>query len=276
LSHLVVKVLSQLVMPLGVGGLLILAGALAVAIRRATVGAGLTLAGLFWIYLWATPVFSDWVCLSLEGLFPPAAIESVPQADAIVVLGGGIEGAAPPRIFPDLSAAGDRVWHAARLYHSGKAPLVVVSGGGLPWTEDRGPEAEAMARFLTDLGVPRDKMLLEGRSATTYENARRTKLVLDAIGVGRVLLVTSARHMPRAEATFRAAGITVVPAPTDFEADTPSVRNLLDYLPDAGALNDSSKALKEYLGLWVYRRRGWAVPEPMDESDGSSHNASEQ
>ena len=73
----------------------------------------------------------------------------------------------------------------------------------------------------------------------------------------QVLLVTAAPHLPRALATFRAAGIQAIPAATDFEV-MPEPPHPLRWLPDAQALADSTRALKEYLGLWAYRWRGWA------------------
>ena len=85
------KILTQLALPLGVGSLLILAGAGAAAFGRWRLGVGFSLAGLFWIWLCATPVFSNWMCLSLEGGYPPVAVESLPGADAIVVLGGAMD-----------------------------------------------------------------------------------------------------------------------------------------------------------------------------------------
>ncbi len=97
MEHLASKVLTQLVLPLGMGGLLILAGLLARALRAKRLAAGLSLAGLFWVWLWATPVFSDWVRGSLEGRYAPVDLAAIPNADAIVVLGGGVEGATPPR-----------------------------------------------------------------------------------------------------------------------------------------------------------------------------------
>ncbi|NCC28430.1 MAG: YdcF family protein, partial [Gammaproteobacteria bacterium] len=47
------------------------------------------------------------------------------------------------------------------------------------------------------------------------------------------------------------------PAPTDFEV-MPEPAHLMRWLPDAEALSDSTRALKEYVGWWVYRWRGWA------------------
>lgn len=252
------KLLTQLMQPLGSGGALILVGTLALVMRRRALGAWLSFAGLLWIWLWALPAVSDWIGWSLEGRYAPQALESVPSADAILVLGGAVRGTAPPRLFPDLNASADRVWHGARLYHAGKASLVILSGGHLPWSTAEGPEAHAMLQFLIDLGVPEDRVLLETRSGTTRENALETAGLLEARGIERVLLVTSAEHMRRAEATFRAAGVSVVPAPTDYEVLAAPERTLLDYLPDAQSLAASSEALREYLGLWVYRWRGWA------------------
>ncbi len=116
-----------------------------------------------------------------------------------------------------------------------------------------------MVQFLGDLGVPQDKVLAERNSQTTFGNAQGTKQLLASKGIAEVLLVTSALHMRRAEATFRASGIRVIAAPTDYESVPEPRWTALDYLPDAAALALSSRALKEYLGLWVYQARGWAV-----------------
>ena len=92
MGYLFTKVLTHLAMPLGSGGAVILLGVMASALRRRRLGVGLALIGLLWIWLWATPVFSDWVRRSLEGRYPPVAIEALPNADAILVLGGAVEG----------------------------------------------------------------------------------------------------------------------------------------------------------------------------------------
>ncbi|MCB2264178.1 MAG: YdcF family protein [Candidatus Thiosymbion ectosymbiont of Robbea hypermnestra] len=258
MDYLAHKLLTQLAMPLGAGGMLILIGIAVATSWHRRLGAGLSLCGLLWIWGWAMPLVSDRVRLSLEAEYQPVAIDALPDADAILVLGGGIEGVAAQRLFPDLTTAADRVWHAARLFHRGKAPIVVVAGGRLPWRANQGPEADAMLRFLRDLGVPEERVLLEGSSRNTFENARETGRLLADRGMDRVLLVTSAYHMRRARATFGAAGVRTIPAPTDYEVPAERTLTLLDFLPDAGALMRSSIALKEYLGILFYRWRGWA------------------
>jgi uncharacterized SAM-binding protein YcdF (DUF218 family) len=231
---------------------------LLLALGRRRWGAGLMLAAVGWLTLWSLPAVSDALRLSLERQFPNQPVAELPAADAVVVLGGGIHPGPPGWPYPDLDAAADRVWQAARLYHAGKAPRVIVSGGALPWLGERRPEAEAMRRLLVDLGVPGDALLFDGRSRNTRENALYSAGLLDAAGLERVLLVTSALHMPRALASFRAVGVDAIPAPADFEV-MPEPAHPLRWLPDAKALYHSTRALKEYLGLWVYRWRGWAL-----------------
>ena len=223
--------------------------------RWPRLGATLCVLGFGWLLLWSLPVPSSALGRTLEQTWPQQAETELPDVDAIVVLGGGV-GRNSWGI--NLNAASDRVWFAARLYRAGRAPLVVLTGGtiselGMDW-----PEAPAMATFLHDLGVPQSAILLESESQTTHENAILTEPLLRERGIKRILLVTSALHMPRALATFRKLDLDVIAAPTDFEAEPPSGYWLLRWLPDADALESSSRALKEYLGLWVYRLRGWA------------------
>ncbi|MBK1674996.1 hypothetical protein CKO35_17295 [Ectothiorhodospira shaposhnikovii] len=251
------KLLAQLAYPLGLLFLLALLALLLWLIRWRRTGAGVLCLGLAWVWLWSMPVASDALRASLESRFEYVPADALPEADAVVVLGGGINVGPPQWPYPNLGPAADRVWHGARLYHADRAPWVIVSGGSVPWRERERVEAHAMREFLVDLGVPASAVLLETDSATTRGNAVYTARLLEDKGLERVLLVTSALHMERALATFRAAGVEAWPAPTDFEVE-PLPADLLRWLPDAQALADSTRALKEYLGLWVYRWRGWA------------------
>lgn len=253
------KLLSQLAYPLGASLGLASVALLLVLLGRVRLALFSLAAGILWLALWSMPVVSDRLRLSLEGRYAQQGIETLPAADAAVVLGGGVRGAPPGWSYPDLGRAADRVWHAARLYHAGKVPRIIVSGGGLPWLGERGAEADAMRRLLADLGVPPEVVLTEARSRTTRENALFTAEILGEEAIERVLLVTSALHMPRALASFRAVGVDAMPAVTDFEV-MPEPAHPIRWVPDAEALSDSTRALKEYLGLWVYRRRGWAGP----------------
>lgn len=255
MSLFVTKVLSLFIHPLSLGVLLVGTGAgLSYWWRRW--GLAVLVGGVLILWVPSTSVFSNWIQGTLEARFPPRPVETVPSADAIVTLGGSISAPHPPRVYPDLNDAADRVWHAARLYEAGKAPLVIASGGVVPWEDQRFREAPVMKSLLEDWGVPADSILLESGSANTYENATYTADLMAEREFDRVLLVTSALHMRRALATFRGAGVPVIPAATDYQvADTEWT--MLDVAPNAGALAGSTAAIREYVGYLVYDGRGW-------------------
>ncbi|NKE67695.1 YdcF family protein [Ramlibacter sp. RBP-2] len=250
LSKLVIAAISPLgtALLLGLAGLALATGASAVR-RRA--GLLLIAGALGWLAIWSLPVASDGLRGWLEEAAGSRAVEALPPAQALVVLGGSIRGARlPRRPYPDLGASADRLWHAARLHRAAKAPLLVLSGGTVH--EGEAPEAQVMRLFLVELGVPPAAMVLEPASVTTAENAAFSARLLRQRGIRQVLLVTSALHMRRARALFEREGIGVIPAPTDHEiVDRPF--RLLDMVPDAEALEGSGRAIKEIVGAWAGR-----------------------
>jgi len=204
-----------------------------------------------WLWLWSMPVTSHWLARQIENQFPQVPIAAVPHAQAIVVLGGTVSPPSGKSTEVNLGRAG-RVWYAAKLFHASKAPLVLLSGGG-DLERQAFSEARAMAVFMQDLGVPERAIALEETSRNTRQNADYSAALLKARGIEHILLVTSALHMPRALALFKAQGLGVTPAPTDFEAGQEPPSGMLAWLPDAGALNGSALAMKELVGKWVGR-----------------------
>jgi uncharacterized SAM-binding protein YcdF (DUF218 family) len=259
------KVFSLLLHPLFLGLLLAVAGSILAYgwTRYGWVVVGL---GILVVWIPAIPVVSTGLQWTLERQFPPRAVEDVPSADAIVPLGGAVGAPLPPRVYPDLNGASDRVWHAARLYHAGKAPRIIASGGTLPWKDQAYREASAMEVLLRSWDVPADSILTESTSANTYQNAVNTAEILRDRGYDRVLLVTSALHMRRALDTFRSAGVNAVPAATDHQVlDEPFT--LFSFVPNAGALQGSTAVIHEYVGYAVYWWRGWITESPSRSED---------
>ena len=246
-------VVTGLISPIGTWWVLSLLAMLLWALGRKRSGAWLAGAGSVWLFVWSTPLASHWLCAQLEAPYPALELRAIPPAEAAVVLGGAVRAASAGRPFVDLSASTDRVWHAARLYHAGKAPLLVLSGGDDRATSEMS-EAHAMGKFLAELGVPTQALLLEENSRNTAENAAFSARLLQQKGIQRVLLITSAMHMPRALAHFQAQGLEFVPVAID-QTGPMSQRGVLAWLPDAGALERSSRAMKEYVGGWVMRWR---------------------
>lgn len=244
------KLLIVLISPLGTALAL---GALALLLACGQCKRGSWLLGLLaWLWLggWSLPVTSHYLRGLLELPYPAVAPVKLPQAQAIVVLGGGIRPAEHGQTLADLSSAADRVWHAARLFHAGKAPLLILSGGSNPAVSATS-EAKAMRGLLTDLGVPDTALLLEEHSRNTQQNAQFTADLLRQRDLSRILLVTSAVHMPRAVPLFEGQGFTVIPATTDHEARQHF--SSMDWLPDASALDGSARAIKELVGRYVGR-----------------------
>lgn len=199
------------------------------------------------------PPVADQLCELVERQYPPIDAVRASGADAILVLGGGIGSASPPRVLPSLGTGASRSWYAARLLHAGKAPLIVAVGGG----STLGPESAAIAEFLVDLGVAGQSILQESRSRTTVENALYVKPILEAHGIRRSLLVTSALHMPRALAIFRAAGIAVDPASGDVEIVAGRQYEWSEYLPVPAAAFRTARVIHELVGLVAFPLQMW-------------------
>jgi uncharacterized SAM-binding protein YcdF (DUF218 family) len=257
------KLLPILAYPLGLGCLLLLAGLL--LYRRPRLQRAALVLALLVLWAGGNRFVALALTRSLEWRYRPPA--DLPQADAIVVLGGATSSQEPPRPLVEVNGAGDRVIYAAYLYKQGVAPHLLLSGGNINWLgEHTGTPAEDMARLLELMGVPASALWLQPDSRNTYEDAVYCKQILDEKGIRRIVLVTSALHMPRAVGLFEHQGLEVIPAPTDFNVTQTDWDNLLhagfaarliSLLPGAGSLNMTSNAMKEYFGLWIYHLQGW-------------------
>lgn len=206
---------------------------------------------------------SNKLIASLERQYLPQ--ENIPRVEAIVVLGGATRNNEPPRILPDMSDRGDRLLYGAKLYQDGIAAKIILSGGRIQWYGAESSEAESMATIMELMGVPRSAMILESRSLNTHENAVFTKKIMTRQGIGRIALVTSATHMPRSLAIFRKQGIDAIAAPTDFMISDRNLREhrhstqsrIIRFFPNAESLDLTTHAFREYIGIFIYRLKGW-------------------
>ena len=201
--------------------------------------------GLLWLL--STPYFAEALLHGLEGR-PFVNDTRRPQADAIVVLGGGTYFHAP-EYGGDTSNREtlERMRYAAKLYRETLKPILVT--GGTPLGNSLA-EAEQMKRVLEhEFNVP--VQWTEGASDNTLENAQLCRQLLKQAGITRIYLVTHAWHMPRAERAFQAAGFQVVPAPTGYT--TRYRTDVLAFVPNAYALRDSRVFLHELIGMVWYQ-----------------------
>lgn len=224
-------------------------------VRR--VGVILLVTGLASLWLLSIPVLADRLACLAERE-PVLDVTRLPEAQAIVILGGGSERHSAPE-YAHLPAAGagllERLAYGAYLARRTGLP-VLVSG-----TFSQG---QAMRTSLErDFGVP--VRWVDGDSRDTFENAQFSSRILRAAGVSRILLVTAATHEYRAVREFEACGLSVVPAPTGVL--TPVAANPMRYLPNVAALTRSTEALYELIGDWA--RRAFATLNLRRHTQGS-------
>lgn len=133
-----------------------------------------------------------------------AVRETIQPADAIVVLAAGAEN----EILGEESLR--RLLRGIELYKQGLAPLLIVDGPC--WTRCGATEAELRARLARRMDVPPDAIIKEERAGTTREESAYVSVLLQKRNMNRILLVTDATHMRRAQQVFQHAGVNVSPA----------------------------------------------------------------
>lgn len=222
------------------------AAGLVTALGHWRIGAASVVLACGWTFLWSIPLASDGLRAVLEREHPLRDEATLPPADAIVVLGGGggYGWMANEQVDAD-DLRGSRTAAGARAWLAGRAPVVILSGGGVG--EDT--EARKMAMAIQHLGVPESALVLEHRSRSTRENASYSAALARQLGVRKIHLVTSSLHMPRAAFEFRASGLDVVPVPTPESARREDW--IQRWRPSRSALRRSSRAFKEMAALAV-------------------------
>lgn len=212
------------------------------------------LCGMFFTAL-SLPFVSDSIGYSLEKKFPPQHLNQIPKADAILLLGGSVLSLKEDIPYPECDTAVDRVVMAARLYHAGKAPIIIPSGEQSYYAEK--PLLEAMK-------VPATAIVCESKARDTAENAKLTLEMLEKRGCKSALLISSSWHLTRAQMLYEGSTIIITPVGCDYESTIAlkesGVRPLWMKVPSPKALHNSCRYLKEYLGILFYSLKGSAFP----------------
>ncbi len=221
----------------------------------------LVLAAFLLLFTFGNRWISMSIVRSLEQRYLPKA--EYPRSDVAVILGGGTDAPQYPRSTVEVNGAGDRVIYGVKLYKDGVVDKLIVTGGTAAWQGDyRTSPAQDMMSLLILMGVPQEDIILEPDSLNTYEDAQFSAEIIRDQGFKKVILVTSALHMPRSVKLFTNLGVEVTPAPVDYtitdqewrELWTVTPENILiNLLPTSGSLKSTTSSMKEYIGMIVNR-----------------------
>jgi len=240
---------SNLFISIGVLGLLLL------LTRFTRLASWLIVTSLVLLAIAGLSPLGNALILPLEDRFPPWD-PSRGAPDGIVVLGGAISpGVSDARDSIALDEAAERITATAELAHRYPEARIIFSGGSGALLEREGPEAPFAVRQLVALGVAHDRIVAEEQSRNTLENAAFSRLLANPKPNERWLLVTSAYHMPRSMAAFRAVDFPVEAYPVDWRTRGP-IDALQPFISVGDGLRRTDTAVREWVGLLAYRITG--------------------
>ncbi len=203
----------------------------------------------------SAPVVSKKLIVYLEKDYQLTNLDTVEESDAIVVLSGMV------RIIEtqlgyryELTEASDRILAGVDLFKEKKAPIIILTQGKLPWSLGLS-EGEYLRDLAIKLGIPKKNIILTELVQNTAQEAKSIKKIFSKNNF-RVILVTSAFHMPRAKKVFDSAGINVIPFAVDFLSES-SVLTVMDFIPSAKALSQTSFFVREIIGRAYYALKLW-------------------
>lgn len=234
--------------------LMILAGVILLVFKRRRLAMAALVAGAGMQFLIAFTSLGYVLIQPLENRF---SVPDTPpeQVRGIIILGGAtLARPSTARGVAELNQAGDRLTTGLMLAQNYPDAKIILSGGEGFLMGETESEADTMRRFLLNLGLSEDRLVLEGASRNTEENASFTREMLGE-GEGALVLVTSAFHMPRSVGLYRQEGIAVLPWPTDYRSAGDQGFGIDIANPNQN-LETASVAIREWIGLLAYHWTG--------------------
>jgi uncharacterized SAM-binding protein YcdF (DUF218 family) len=202
--------------------------------------------GIYILIICSLPIVSDKLIAYLESDYQLRKPSNIISTDAIVVLSGMIRTInSEDGLDYEFSEASDRIFAGINLFKEKKAPKLILTRGKLPWSVGI-PEGEYLKDIVIKNGISENNILLTENVENTDQEAKAIKKLL-SIDKPKVILVTSAFHMPRARIVFEAAGINVVPFAVDFQKEL-SKRTFMSFMPSAKSFYDTSFFVREMIG----------------------------
>ncbi|WP_299689634.1 envelope biogenesis factor ElyC [uncultured Vibrio sp.] len=258
------KVVSSLLMPLPAMLILAFLGlALVMFTTKRKTGCLMTLSALIGIFLIAFQPVSSQLLMPMERQHT-AFLPVDETVDYVMVLGSGhvVDDQIPPT--SELSRTGlMRLSEGIRILRLYPGAKLILSGYGAGTEVSN---ARTMAKVALALGVAKPDIILLETAQDTWEEARQASAFVKN---KKMILVTSASHMTRALKEFNAAGISPLPAPTNYLAQKGIIEPWNKYMPKAIYLEQTERYWYETMGLAWQGLRDWLdssanhVDDPM-------------
>ena len=196
------------------------------------------------------PIFSNKLITYLENGYTLSDASSAKTADAIVVLSGMVRTINGKNgLSYEWGEASDRIFAGIELIKKNKAPIMILTGGKLPWSVGK-PEGEYLRDVAIKYGVPNKNIFLTENVKNTDQEAKAVGKLLNKTSP-KIILVTSAFHMPRAQKVFEAVGINIEPFAVDFLSGADKY-TIMNFIPSAGAFHQTSFFIRELIGRLYY------------------------
>jgi uncharacterized SAM-binding protein YcdF (DUF218 family) len=202
------------------------------------------------LYILSTPIFSNNFFKLVEGSEYRKLISTIDSADAIVVLSGMLE----------INEVGDstyvewgdpdRFFEGIALFKAGKAKNLVFTGGKMPWDKVKKTEGEVLREYAISNGIPTENIFVTKDVENTAEEAVAVKELISPSK--RIILVTSAYHMYRAQRLFEKQNFIVIPYKVDYMTAGENEMTIMNFLPSAGNLELTETGVREILGRLYY------------------------
>ena len=210
---------------------------------------------LFLFLAGGTPL-PQWLLKDLESPYYETLFDPGKKYDAIIVLGGYASKDSKGITGINAGGAFDRILTGVELARKESGDHLLIGIGNVPDSRIK----EWIERWdLTD--IPIENL---PSCSNTYQESQAVKKLADENSWEKVLLVTSAWHMPRAQAVFISSGVNVVPVPCDFHSTGDFYINII---PQSGQLSNMQLFLQEKIGYMYYRLKGWIQPITPTVSD---------
>jgi uncharacterized SAM-binding protein YcdF (DUF218 family) len=239
------KILPIIVSPLGLIILLLFFGILKKKMLP-------TFTALILLIFFSLPIVSGQLIKLLEQNYTPVSPNDISAADTVVVLSGMVRTIKHADGFKyEFTDSVDRILAGMELLNLNKAKKIILTQGKLPWSKGIS-EGEFLADFIQLKGIDPNKIKLTDIVQNTNDEAIAVSKMLPKNS--KIILVTSAFHMPRAQIVFRNQNLKVIPYAVDFRKSAKKV-DILDFLPKAKAFDFSSEFFREIIGRAYYSMR---------------------